>query len=247
METYTEWEGKPLYKVLKDGRSYNGGDFKYNLPEQQADGSWKPGHWHHVAKHFRVIICHRGFHLTTKPFSWHQWGATVWRAEGKGYDWDHHGDDKIAFRSARLLEPAPLPWFYQPSLDFLAVIGADVWEDRRKNPGPLQAHWVRDDEASKPNAFYYTMNDALREWERAQFSGLEAGWYEAISSQVWNTAPDNCCLSELFWGLQVLKADCFTPEMRLIIGEFWAARSAGYEPCDYDLDTGKLTVKHFYG
>lgn len=98
-----------LYKLLIDGRSYNGGNFEYSLPTQRKDGTWKPGKWHHIPADQDIEICARGFHLTDDPSEWYGTGATVYLAEGKGEsDGGRDSDHKIAFRSARLLRPIPI-------------------------------------------------------------------------------------------------------------------------------------------
>lgn len=51
---------KTAYKILKNGRSCNGGSLKWSLP---TDG--KPGDWHEVEG--KLERCHNGLHVTTAP------------------------------------------------------------------------------------------------------------------------------------------------------------------------------------
>ena len=97
-----------LFKVLRDGASFHGGDHLWSLPTQQPDGTWAPGDWAAI-EGGAVIACSRGFHLTSKPAEWWANGATAFIAEGRG-DSDlsqmHEDDGKVAYREARLLRPA---------------------------------------------------------------------------------------------------------------------------------------------
>ena len=85
---------KPLYKVLVNGKSCNGGSMEWSLPDGDT-----PGEWHEVAGD--ISLCSNGLHLTPDPAQWWQDGAECYLAEGEG---DQQGDNtKIAVRRARLL------------------------------------------------------------------------------------------------------------------------------------------------
>ena len=58
--------GKKLYKVLsKNGTSRNGGKCRWSLPKGN-----RPGAWHKIPKHLKLVRCRRGFHVTTQPRVW---------------------------------------------------------------------------------------------------------------------------------------------------------------------------------
>lgn len=93
---------KKLYKVLKEGVSYNGGNYKYDLPKQNEDGSWKPGKWTKRIAKAKVSMCNNGYHLTTTPKDWFQTGAKIFLAEAKDImGWE---GDKCVCAQVRLLE-----------------------------------------------------------------------------------------------------------------------------------------------
>lgn len=108
--------GKPLYKVVVDGRSVNGGRFDYTpyLPTEKGDGTWTPGAWTPEIAIPEACVC--GYHLTTDPFgAWRALGMTVYAAEGHGAYAAADGgtittvtDNKLAFASIRLLAPVDM-------------------------------------------------------------------------------------------------------------------------------------------
>lgn len=102
----TTREHRPLYKVLKDGRSAHGGDLAWALPAPRDGGGFEPGAWHEVGG--ELVLCRHGLHLTTDPWGrWMVWGGTVYEAAAEGIEaWDA---DKCVARRARLLRPAPVP------------------------------------------------------------------------------------------------------------------------------------------
>ena len=123
-----------LYKVLKNGKSYNGGDFAYSLPRKRGKG-WQPSDWHECSGAIRV--CSNGFHLTTEPWRWYEWGAQIYEAEGGGAR-DTNGDDKTAFQRVRLLRPLPMPKWIVDAQDFIAKIPDTPWFKPDGNPS---AEW----------------------------------------------------------------------------------------------------------
>ena len=92
--------GKTLFKVLKDGRSFHGGNLAWSLPTE-TDGEWIPGEWHEVPG---GSMCGHGvLHVTTEPAKWYTKDAVVYVAEcevpvGKS-------GDKRGFKRVRLLRP----------------------------------------------------------------------------------------------------------------------------------------------
>lgn len=88
--------GKPLYKVLVNGRSCSGGDAKYHMPR-----GWKPSRWMRFNGH--------GFYLTRNPRRWMKAGCQVFLAQGRGLK--HVGADKYLARSVRLVRRVSLRRF----------------------------------------------------------------------------------------------------------------------------------------
>ena len=95
---------KPLYKVLRDGRSCHGGDLAWSLPVSDGNGGWTPGEWHSISG--RVKVCEDGLHLTNTPSAWvlphHQSQCYLAETDDPSPDWS---GDKCAVRRARLLRP----------------------------------------------------------------------------------------------------------------------------------------------
>jgi hypothetical protein len=92
------------YKVLVDGKSCHGGEFKWNLPVKQEDGSYIPGEWHTFEG--EIKLCQSGFHLTDNPLSWHRPYSQTYICE---YDDSlpviKDNIDKIVVQKCRLLHP----------------------------------------------------------------------------------------------------------------------------------------------
>ena len=96
-----------MYKVLRDGRSCNGGEHEWSLPTKNGDGEWTPGDWHeHDGK---LAMCHSGFHITSDPPQWWDTGRDVFEVEHDGDVVKHDGDvvgdggDKICVSRVRLV------------------------------------------------------------------------------------------------------------------------------------------------
>ena len=79
-----------LFKVLVDGKSCHGGEYKY-----PPLGRWTPA--------VDPSICSTGYHLTSDPLAWWKPKAALYIAEGKGKI-DGDGQNKLAFEQVRLLE-----------------------------------------------------------------------------------------------------------------------------------------------
>ncbi|MFN6965186.1 MAG: hypothetical protein ACK4S4_15680 [Pyrinomonadaceae bacterium] len=89
-----------FYKTLIAGRSFHGGEFEYDLPTQNDDGTWTPGDWHSFDG--ELVPCSQGFHLTSEPVLWWDRDADCYEAE---YDGESVvcSDDKIVCRRVRLV------------------------------------------------------------------------------------------------------------------------------------------------
>ena len=93
-----------LYKTLRNGRSWHGGEHEWSLPTQGADETWTPGEW---TPRVTPRVCSEGWHLTTEPARW--WsadeGVACYLAEHDGAVSRSEGEDKIACERVRLLRP----------------------------------------------------------------------------------------------------------------------------------------------
>lgn len=127
-------EQKTFYKVLLNGESMNGGDLAWSLPKQRKNGTWTPGKWHRVEG--KIDVCNNGLHLTTEPYRWYKWGADVYEAEGRGDSSMRAGDDKTAFREARLLRLVERPAWLQNAYDFVDSIKDVRWFQQHESPRP---------------------------------------------------------------------------------------------------------------
>jgi len=87
-----------LFKVLKDGESCHGGDYKYPRIRK-----WTPLE--------KPQCCESGYHLTSDPLIWWIPGASLWLAEGK-LPLSGDGNDKAAFTSVRLIQEITPEWPY---------------------------------------------------------------------------------------------------------------------------------------
>src|SRR5512139_2145039 len=89
------------YKVLDaDGRSTNGGDYQYDLPTKNADGTWTPGKWTTPVKG-ELELCNNGYHLCEEKYLIDWLDAAIYEAEYKGQI--VVGDNKVVVRRVRLL------------------------------------------------------------------------------------------------------------------------------------------------
>ena len=92
-----------LYKTLRDGKSWHGGEHTWSLPTQGADGEWTPGEW---TPRVAPEVCEKGWHLTTEPARW--WsadaGVACYLAEHDGAV-SGNGGDKVSCERVRLLRP----------------------------------------------------------------------------------------------------------------------------------------------
>ena len=78
-------DGRIVVKVLKGNRSWNNGTFSWDLPTQNADGTWTPGAW---TPKVDIDYCRSGYHGTNCAPKWWGEGVTAWWME-------YHPDAKI--------------------------------------------------------------------------------------------------------------------------------------------------------
>lgn len=89
-----------LYKVLRDGKSCNGGQLTWSLPIKREDGTWQPGDWMPEIEG-DLEACKNGYHLCSavQLINWLDEG--IYEAE---YDGDIiEADDKYVVRKCRLV------------------------------------------------------------------------------------------------------------------------------------------------
>ena len=83
------------YKVLKNGKSFHGGDMSWPLPVEGNPGEW--------VKHSGYISpCRSGLHVTTEPARWMDVGADVFEVEVSGDIVPCDTADKFVCRELRL-------------------------------------------------------------------------------------------------------------------------------------------------
>jgi len=110
------------YKVLVKGRSCHGGDMKWPLPTR-AKSRWEPGAW--IDYNEPCIICEKGLHVTTAPFSWYKIDCDVYEAEiGRVFGREN---DKLVTNKVRLIRPVPHPKWWTNTLAFIASIKNVAW------------------------------------------------------------------------------------------------------------------------
>jgi len=90
---------KKLFKILKDGRSCNGGEYTWSLPTKDDDGEWTPGEWTEPIEG-DLEACESGYHLAdeTQLIQW--LGKEIYEAEAEGA---FNDGDKWVARRARLI------------------------------------------------------------------------------------------------------------------------------------------------
>jgi len=92
------------FKILVDGQSCHGGNFKWSLP-RQGDEYIHPGDWHLYEG--EIEPGESGFHLTSNPYSWNTQGGIVYECEihKDSKRITVYDDDEIAVSHCRLLQP----------------------------------------------------------------------------------------------------------------------------------------------
>ena len=109
-------DGKLLFKVLKDQRSFVNGNNNH---------FWEIGKWYRSKG--KLELCSNGFHLTQNPDKWFETGATVYLAETrKVAEW---AEDKCVCREVRILLEIPRG-IYQKYIEDRAPIDKKYEEDR---------------------------------------------------------------------------------------------------------------------
>ena len=90
-----------LFKTLNAyGASCNGGNVQWNLPTQNADGSWTPGAWM-TAIEGELLPCENGYHLAEDAQILDWLNERLFEAEYRGER--VYGDNKLVVRECRLL------------------------------------------------------------------------------------------------------------------------------------------------
>jgi len=164
----------PLYKVLKDGKSCNGGTMQWSLPENGT-----PGEWLRVEGDLKM--CERGIHLTREPFRWWVWGADLYEADAPAIV--ETRDDKVLVREARLLRLLPKPdWLLRTERFVSDEIPSVPWLKPDGNPLPeWRMHRGKTWDAA---------GDAARDAARAAagVAAVDAAWDAAGDAAVAATA-----------------------------------------------------------
>jgi hypothetical protein len=96
-----ERTSKNYYKILRDGRSFNGGALTWSLP---ARG--KPGEWHEVSG--PLVRCSNGLHLTSEPTYRRITKTVCYLAEFEGETLGPFSDELVV-RRCRLVRRVPWP------------------------------------------------------------------------------------------------------------------------------------------
>lgn len=88
------------YKVLRDGKSCNGGTAEWSLPIRNPDGTWMPGGWMPVIKG-KLVACVKGYHICkdSHVIKWLDTEIYAVEYEGKIFEYP----DKCVARKCRLL------------------------------------------------------------------------------------------------------------------------------------------------
>lgn len=92
---------KRYYKILIDGRSFNGGRLTWSLPR-----NGKPGEWHEVEGELKR--CANGLHLTSEPTYRRVTSSVCYLAEHEGEVIGPFGDELVV-RKCRLVRRVPWP------------------------------------------------------------------------------------------------------------------------------------------
>ena len=190
-----------LYKVLVNGASCHGGDMKWSLP------NGRPGKWHSVKGD--IEICSSGLHLTRKPHLWFKWNCEMYEAEGKGQPLAER-DDKVVFRSARLLKRVEPPAWWQnalrfvtdeiPKTTFLKPDGEPLKKWKLFTGNSWDAAWAAARDAARAAAWAAARDaagDAARDaagaaaWAAARDAAWDAAWdaaRDAAGDAAWAAA-----------------------------------------------------------
>ena len=88
------------YKILRDGKSCNGGKAKWDLPVKNLDSTWEPGGWMPEIKG-KLIACERGYHICKDEQVIKWLDNEIYEVEYKGEIFDH--SDKCVVHQCRLI------------------------------------------------------------------------------------------------------------------------------------------------
>jgi hypothetical protein len=164
------------YKILKDGKSCNGGSLAWSLPKQNDDGSWTPGDWHRVGG--EPSMCSHGIHVVKNPYErWWACGCDVYIVETGPIVAEEL--DKALTMSCRLLSLEPKPTWLIETERFIASV-KDV--PFFKPDGHPREDW---------NLFTAPTGDAA--WAAAKDAAWGAAWdaaRDAAGPAAWDAARD---------------------------------------------------------
>ena len=91
-----------FFKVILGGKSATRGEFEWNLPSANEDGSWTPGSWHSVEPPINAPC--NALHVTDKPREWWRHGADCYAVETAGEESEYDpGMSKKGVEKCRLL------------------------------------------------------------------------------------------------------------------------------------------------
>ena len=88
------------YKILRDGKSCNGGKAEWDLPVKNLDSTWEPGGWMPEIKG-KLIACERGYHICKDEQVIKWLDDEIYEVEYKGEIFDH--SDKCVAHQCRLI------------------------------------------------------------------------------------------------------------------------------------------------
>lgn len=180
------------YKVLVNNESCHGGDFDWTpyLPTGDKPGRWTP-------KIADVQVCESGWHLTTDPMRWPKVGMQVYKAKGKGKA--ETRDDKTAYTSVRLIEPANhiIPDWWRTVEAFVAELPTIPWLTPQVDDLPDQINGIPirlfDTMTAAWDADWDVARDAActATWDVARAATREVAWYVAryaVWTEAWTAA-----------------------------------------------------------
>ena len=90
------------YKVLRDGKSCNGGIYEWSLPTKNANGTWTPGEWTKPIEG-ELVACENGYHLADETQLVRWLDKDIYEAEGEEMLLAPDDGTKWVCRRARLL------------------------------------------------------------------------------------------------------------------------------------------------
>jgi len=120
------------YKILRDGKSCNGGSLDWPLPTRDGD-TWMPGAWVEVTGD--PAMCRNGIHVVREPYKqWWQWGCDVYAVETGPIVAED--DDKALTMRCRLLSLIDRPQWLCETEAFVESIKSVPWFKPDGTPDP---------------------------------------------------------------------------------------------------------------